>query len=66
MTPPKRFMPWISIVAAAVSASAGLYAATMVVRNMDEFMSDLDKQSQWAAIAAAAAGVSVLAQAIED
>jgi hypothetical protein len=49
------------------SAVIGIYAALGIdVRdNMDAFISDLRRQSQWAAWAAAAAGVSVLAQAIE-
>jgi hypothetical protein len=44
----------------------GLKAATMPVRDsMDDFMADLRKQGRWTSFAAAAAAVSVLAQAIE-
>jgi hypothetical protein len=63
----KEAFSWLAIGAALVSAAVGLYAALGIdVRdNMDAFISDLRKQSQWAAWAASAAGISVLAQAIE-
>ena len=60
----KEAFSWLGIGAALVSAAVGLYAALGIdVRdNMDAFISDLRKQSQWAA---SAARISVLAQAIE-
>jgi hypothetical protein len=63
----KEAFSWLAIGAALVSAAVGLYAALGIdVRdNMDAFICDLRKQSQWAAWAASAAGISVLAQAIE-
>jgi hypothetical protein len=63
----KELASWLAIVAALASAGIGLYAATGIdVRdNMDAFISDLQKQSRWAAWAAALAGISVLAQALE-
>jgi hypothetical protein len=44
-----------------------LYAAVGIeVRdNIDAFIGDLQRQSHWAALAAAAAGISVLAQAAD-
>jgi hypothetical protein len=58
---------WAAIVAAGVSAVFGLYAAFGIeVRdNQDVFIADLRKQSLWASLAASAAGISVLAQALE-
>ena len=63
----KEVLSWLAIGAALASAAIGLYAAMGIdVRdNMDAFISDLRRQSQWAAWAAASAGVSVLAQVIE-
>lgn len=62
----KEITTWLAIIAAGASAMLGLYAAFGIeVRdNMDAFISDLRRQSHWASLAAAAAGVSVLAQAI--
>jgi uncharacterized membrane protein len=63
----KEIVFWVAILAAAASAGFGLYAALGVdVRdNLDAFISDLQRQSRWAAWAAAFAGVSVLAQSLE-
>jgi hypothetical protein len=63
----KEFVSWLAIGAAGLSALFGLYAAFGIdVRdNIDAFIGDLQKQSYWAALAAASAGVSVLAQAID-
>jgi hypothetical protein len=63
----KEAFSWLAIGAALVSATLGMYAALGIeVRdNQDKFISDLQKQSRWTAWAASAAGISVLAQAIE-
>jgi hypothetical protein len=63
----KEVASWVAIGAAGLSAAFGLYAAFGIeVRdNIDAFIGDLQKQSHWAAYAAATAGVSVLAQAID-
>lgn len=63
----KEIASWVALAAALASACMGLYAAIGVsVRdNVDVFISDLQKQSRWAAWAAASAGISVLAQALE-
>jgi hypothetical protein len=64
----KQALSWLAVIAALASAGIGLFAALGVdVRdNQDEFISDLRRQSHWAAWAAAMAGVSVLAQAIAE
>jgi hypothetical protein len=58
---------WLAIGLAGASALLGLYAAfgVTVRDNQDKFIADLRKQSRWASLAAAAAGLSVLAQAVE-
>jgi hypothetical protein len=63
----KEIAGWVAILSAFVSAGLGLWAAVGIdVRdNMDAFIGDLQRQSHWAAWAAAAAGVSVLAQAAD-
>jgi len=63
----KSALSWLAIIAAFASAAIGLYAAVGIdVRdNLDVFISDIQKQSNWAGWAAAAAGVSVVAQVIE-
>ncbi|MCU1340287.1 MAG: hypothetical protein JWO19_5868 [Bryobacterales bacterium] len=62
----KEIATWLAIIAAGMSAILGLYAAFGIeVRdNIDAFIPDLQRQSHWASLAAAAAGVSVVAQAI--
>jgi hypothetical protein len=57
----------VAIVSAGLAAVLGLYAAVGIeVRdNIDAFIGDLQRQSHWAALAAAAAGISVLAQAAD-
>jgi hypothetical protein len=63
----KAIASWTAILTAAISAGLGLYAALGVeVRdNIDAFIGDLQRQSYWASLAAAAAGISVLAQALD-
>jgi hypothetical protein len=63
----KEISSWAAIAAAGISAVLGLYAAFGIeVRdNIDAFIGDLQRQSRWASFAAAAAGISVLAQALE-
>ena len=63
----KEMVFWMGIVAAFLSAVSGGYAAfgAQIRNKQQEFLSDLESQSHWASYAAAAAGISVLAQAIE-
>ena len=63
----KEIASWVAITAAGLSTGLGLYAAIFVeVRdNVDAFIGDLQRQSQWTAVAAAVAGISVFAQAID-
>lgn len=61
--------PYLSaaaIVMSIVAAGFGVMAATVVVReNQDEFIRDLQKQGQWAALAAVAAALSAGLQALQ-
>ena len=62
----KDIVGWLALVAALGSAGLGGFAASLSVRdNQDKFIQDLQRQSRWAAWAAAMAGVSVLAQTFE-
>jgi hypothetical protein len=63
------FRTWLTIaavIAGVVGAVLGLYAATIDVRdNIDAFMSDIHRQSEWAAWAAVAGCVAAVLSAIE-
>jgi hypothetical protein len=63
----REIASWGSILAAAISAGCGLYAAFGIpIRDdIDFFINDLAWQSRWASAAAAAAGLSVLGQAFD-
>ena len=58
---------WIAIGAALISACVGLYAAagSDVRDKVEQFIPQIGAQSSWAAWAAIAAAVSVVAQAME-
>jgi hypothetical protein len=63
----RELASWAAIGFAGISAVLGMYAAFFIpVRdNMDAFIGDLQKQARWTALAATAAGLSVLAQALD-
>ncbi len=63
----KDIASWVALISAGLSALLGLYAAVGIdVRdNIDAFIGDIQRQSHWAAWAAATAGISVLAQAAD-
>ena len=53
------YLSTAAIVMSIVAAGFGVMAATVVIRdNQDEFIRDLQKQGQWAALAAVAAALS--------
>ena len=54
----------VAIAAAGFAALFGLYAAFGIGISEDAVIADLQFQSFWTSLAAAAAGISVLAQAI--
>jgi hypothetical protein len=60
-------LSWISIVGGILAAGIGGYAAFGIdIRdNLDSFIQDLQRQSQFASWAALAAGISAVAQALE-
>jgi hypothetical protein len=55
-----------SIIISLLAAVFGIRAATVKVRdNQDEFISDLQRQGRWAGVAAAAAAISTVLQAVQ-
>ena len=61
----KQIASSVAIAAAGFSALFGLYAAFVIGISEDAVIADLQFQSLWASLAAGAAGISVLAQAID-
>ena len=61
----KEIASSVAIAAAGFTALFGLYAAFGIGISEDAIIADLQFQSFWASLAAAAGGVSVLAQAID-
>ena len=61
----KEIASSVAIVAAGFSALLGLYAAFGIGISEDAVIADLQFQSFWTSLAAASAGISVLAQAID-
>ena len=61
----KEITSSVAIAAAGFSALFGLYAVFGIDVSEDAVIADLQSQSLWASLAAAAAGISVLAQAID-
>ena len=61
----KEITSSVAIAAAGSSALFGLYAAFGIDVSEDAVIADLQSHSFWASLAAAAAGISVLAQAID-
>jgi hypothetical protein len=61
------YLSTAAIVMSLVAAGFGIMAATIVIREIqDEFIHDLRKQGQWAALAAMGAAVSVGLQAAQQ
>ncbi|RWM04563.1 MAG: hypothetical protein EOR68_02835 [Mesorhizobium sp.] len=59
-------IPYLSIATSMLAAGLGIRAATITIRNsIDDFMSDIARQSRWASLAAVAAGLSVILQAAD-
>jgi hypothetical protein len=61
----KEIASSVAIAAAGLAALFGLYAAFGIGVSEDAVIADLQGQLFWASLAAAAAGISVLAQAID-
>jgi hypothetical protein len=61
----KKIASSVAIAAAGFSALFGLYAAFGIDISEDAVIADVQSQSFWASLAATAAGISVLAQAID-
>jgi hypothetical protein len=59
-------LPYLAILTSVVAAVLGIRAATIPWRDtVDHMVADLRKQGRWSSWAAAAAGVSVVLQAMD-
>ncbi|RUX78272.1 hypothetical protein EN925_10215 [Mesorhizobium sp. M7A.F.Ca.US.006.04.2.1] len=62
----KEYLPYLAIASSVVAAGLGVRAATVVVRNsIDDFMTDIGRQSRRASFAAVAAGASVILRSVD-
>jgi hypothetical protein len=62
----KDYLATAVIIIGLVAVACGLRAATIEVRdNMDAFISDLHRQGWWASMAAIAAAVAAMLQAVQ-